>query len=80
VKAKNENLLIPAMSTGVGLVIHGLDKFNPVSSVSNVEVPAAAKDAADKKGKTTLSDKARETKETQGFLSRIKEFFDAEEE
>ena len=67
-------------STGVGLVIHGLDKFNPAAGVSNVEVPTSVKETADKKGKTTLSDKARETKETQGFLSRIKEFFDAEEE
>jgi hypothetical protein len=30
--------------------------------------------------KSPLSDKVRETKEGAGFLSRIKEFFDAEEE
>jgi cell division protein FtsA len=80
VKAKNENMLIPAMSTGVGLVIHGLDKFNPVAGALNVEVPVSAAASMDKKSKATLSDKVREAKDTQGFLSRIKEFFDAEEE
>jgi hypothetical protein len=68
------------MSTGVGLVIHGLEKFNPVTGTGNIEIPAVAQAAADKKSKVTLSDKVRETKDTQGFLSRIKEFFDAEEE
>jgi hypothetical protein len=68
------------MSTGVGLVIHGLDKFNPVAGALNVEVPLSAAASMDKKSKATLSDKAREAKDTQGFLSRIKEFFDAEEE
>jgi len=79
VKAKNENMLIPAMSTGVGLVIHGLEKFSPVPGVGNteaVEQPAMT----EKKVKSPLSDKVRETKEGAGFLSRIKEFFDAEEE
>jgi hypothetical protein len=75
VKAKNENMLIPAMSTGVGLVIYGLDKYNAVANVVNSEMPAA-----DKKAKGVLVDKARETKDSMGFLSRIREFFDAEEE
>jgi hypothetical protein len=78
VKAKNENLLIPAMSTGVGLVIYGLEKFSPIAGVSNTETQTTA--AGDKKQKPTLGDKARETKDSVGFLSRIKEFFDADEE
>jgi hypothetical protein len=76
VKAKNENLLIPAMSTGVGLVIHGLDKFNSAASVANAEMPAAS----EKKTKSILVDKDREKKDTVGLLTRIREFFDAEEE
>jgi len=75
VKAKNENLLIPAMSTGVGLVIHGLDKCNSSVSVVNSEMPAE-----DKKSKGVLVDKDREKRDSMGFLSRIREFFDAEEE
>jgi cell division protein FtsA len=80
VKAKNENMLIPAMSTGVGLVIHGLDKFNALAGVSNTEVVSEVTSGTDKKAKTPLSDKVRETKDSAGFLTRIKEFFDAEEE
>jgi len=77
VKAKNESLLIPAMSTGVGLVINGLEKFTVTPGAENqpMEIPVT-----EKKTITPLKDKQRETKASAGFLNRIKEFFDAEEE
>jgi cell division protein FtsA len=77
VKAKNENLLIPAMSTGVGLVIYGLEKYTVTPSSENqpMEIPSA-----ERKTTTPSKDKQRETKASAGFLNRIKEFFDAEEE
>ena len=77
VKAKNENLLIPAMSTGVGLVIHGLEKYSVTPSAENqpMEIPAI-----ERKTTTPSKEKQRETKVSAGFLSRLKEFFDAEEE
>jgi cell division protein FtsA len=77
VKAKNENLLIPAMSTGVGLVINGLEKFtvSPTAENQPMEIPTT-----ERKTITPSKDKLRETKESAGFLSRLKEFFDAEEE
>jgi len=75
-KAPNENMLIPAMSTGVGLVINGLEKF----SVSMQPELVAEKQVHDKKATTTLKEKQKEGRGPAGFLNKIKEFFDAEEE
>jgi hypothetical protein len=74
-KAVNENLLIPAMSTGVGLVINGLEKFSVSMTQENPTV-----EAHDKKGTSTLKEKQREGRGPAGFLNKIKEFFEAEEE
>jgi cell division protein FtsA len=80
VKAKNENLLIPAMSTGVGLVIQGLEKFSPAPVLTNTESTTVISNTDSKKKKSSISDKDREGREGASLLSRIKEFFDAEEE
>ncbi len=79
VKAKNENMLIPAMSTGVGLVIYGLEKFSVNTSVENQPITTPAT-SAEKKATTPLKDTKREVKESFSFLNSIKQFFDAEEE
>jgi cell division protein FtsA len=79
VKAKNENMLIPAMSTGVGLVIYGLEKFSVNTSVENQPIATPAT-SAEKKTTTPLKDTKREVKESFSFLNSIKQFFDAEEE
>ncbi len=74
-KAANENMLIPAMSTGVGLVINGLDKFSVSMADCNTE-----NTTRDKQATSTLKAKQRENRGPASFLSKIKEFFEAEEE
>ncbi len=74
-KAVNENLLIPAMSTGVGLVINGLEKYN-------ISVPHeyTTETIADKTPETTVKQKQRDSRGPVSFLNKIKEFFDADED
>ncbi len=74
-KAANENMLIPALSTGVGLVIKGLDKFSVSMSDNSTE-----NTAHDKQSTSTLKEKQRENRGPASFLNKIKEFFEAEEE
>lgn len=73
-KAANDNLLIPAMSTGVGLVIHGLDTMRKGTAGGNAE-PIAQETVS-----STIKEKQRDSRGTVGFLNKIKEFFDAEED
>lgn len=74
-KAVNENLLIPAMSTGVGLVINGLEKYN-------ISIPPeyTTETIADKAPETTVKQKQRDSRGPVSFLNKIKEFFDADED
>ncbi len=73
-KAANDNLLIPAMSTGVGLVIHGLEtKYK--GNIGSTAEPVAQETVT-----STIKEKQRDSRGTVGFLNRIKEFFDAEED
>lgn len=76
--APNANLLIPAMSTGVGLVINGLEKYS-VSMKQEVVVENPF-DMHDKKTMDTIKEKQRDQRGPSSFLSKIKEFFDAEED
>jgi cell division protein FtsA len=75
-KSVDDSLLIPAMSTGVGLVINGLEKF----SVSMQQETIQTEQSGDKKSSHVAREKQRESRSSAGFLNRIKEFFDAEEE
>ncbi len=75
-KSVDDNLLIPAMSTGVGLVINGLEKY----SVSMQSESVHAEQTPDKKASSPLREKHRDNRGPASFLNRIKEFFDAEEE
>jgi cell division protein FtsA len=75
-KSVDDNLLIPAMSTGVGLVINGLEKY----SVSMQSESVNAETTQDKKSSSPLREKHRDNRGPASFLNRIKEFFDAEEE
>jgi cell division protein FtsA len=74
-KAPNENMLMPALSTGVGLVINGLEKYSVP-----MHTEAVNEAHQEKKTISTLKEKQKEGRGPAGFLSRIKEFFDAEEE
>ncbi len=74
-KAPNENMLMPALSTGVGLVINGLEKYSVPMHTETVNEAQQ-----EKKPMSTLKEKQKEGRGPAGFLSRIKEFFDAEEE
>ncbi|MFN0031636.1 MAG: cell division protein FtsA [Flavobacteriales bacterium] len=74
-KAVNDNLLIPAMSTGVGLVINGLEKFG----ATTIADPTAAAEG-DKTTESTVKEKQRDTRGPVSFLNKIKEFFDAEDD
>jgi hypothetical protein len=67
-------MLIPAMSTGVGLVINGLEKY----SVSMNADQANA--TQERKPNDTLKEKHKEGRGPASFLNKIKEFFEAEEE
>ncbi|MBL0314866.1 MAG: cell division protein FtsA [Flavobacteriales bacterium] len=73
-KSVDDNLLIPAMSTGVGLVINGLEKY----SVSMQSESVHAEQTPDKKASSPLREKHRDNRGPASFLNRIKEFFDAE--
>lgn len=74
-KAANENMLIPAMSTGVGLVINGLDKFSVSMADHHTE-----NTTHDKQATSTLKEKQGDSRGPASFLNKIKEFFEAEEE
>ncbi len=72
-KAPNEDLLVPAMSTGVGLVIHGLDRTRGASTRENTTQTEGTHDPA-------VREKPRDEKGPARFLTRLKEFFEAEED
>ncbi|MBL7943387.1 MAG: cell division protein FtsA [Flavobacteriales bacterium] len=76
-KAPNEEMLVPALSTGVGLVMYGQDK--PASVVREANAQEAGE--TDKKGKEKpIIEPRRDRRGPASFLQRIKEFFEAEEE
>lgn len=77
-QAPNENMLIPAMSTGVGLVINGLEKYSVSMKHENSSENPFEADSTKQAG--ILKEKTKETRASSTFLSKIKEFFDAEED
>lgn len=78
-KAPNENMLVPAMSTGVGLVIHGLEQV--VDGPANQNAPAMQKEEEENTQPATAPrTRTRDEKGPSRFLARLKEFFEAEDE
>jgi len=77
-QAPNENMLIPAMSTGVGLVINGLEKYSV--SMKHEDSSENPFETDSTKQTSILKEKTKETRASSTFLSKIKEFFDAEED
>jgi cell division protein FtsA len=76
-KAPSEEMLMPFLSTGVGLVINGLEK----ASLQQGNEPIAETVAAhDKQESTSIKARQRDNRGPAGFLSKIKEFFDQEED
>lgn len=71
-KAPNEGMLVPAMSTGVGLVIHSVKE-----QVENVAV------REEEQAETPETVRPQRTPDQRGparFLSKLREFFEAEDE
>ncbi|MDZ4824473.1 MAG: cell division protein FtsA [Flavobacteriales bacterium] len=78
-KVAREDMLVPALSTGVGLVIYGLDKVQ-YNLADNTVTADVATDEKVKGKKSTIKEKQRDNRGPASFLARIKEFFEAEEE
>jgi cell division protein FtsA len=79
-KAVNENMLTPTLSTGVGLVINSLDKLviektREKSPKEKEETPVEAPKPISR-GK----EEQRSGRFGQGFLNKIKEFLETEED
>jgi cell division protein FtsA len=78
-KAPNENMLVPAMSTGVGLVIHGLGHF--IDGAANQNAPAMQKEEEEStQPNPAPRQRPRDEKGPSRFLAKLKEFFEAEDE
>lgn len=77
-KAVNENMLVPAMSTGVGLVVNGLEKLSV--SMQHEQPSVQSESPLSEKRTNPLKEKQRDGRGPTGFLNKIKEFFEAEEE
>jgi cell division protein FtsA len=71
-KAPNESLLVPAMSTGVGLVIHSLKEQPDNTPVSEIQESSPSE--------TEVATTPRDSRGPGRFLSKLKEFFEAEDE
>lgn len=77
-KAPNEDMLVPSMSTGVGLVLTSNERMNntlakPVVS-KEIEEPTPAPT------ESIAKEKQRDNRGPASFLAKIKDFFDAEED
>jgi cell division protein FtsA len=78
-KAPNENMLVPAMSTGVGLVIHGLGHY--IDGAANQNAPAMQKEEEEStQPNPAPRQRPRDEKGPSRFLAKLKEFFEAEDE
>ncbi len=77
-KAPNEEMLVPSLSTGVGLGMYGQEK--PAAVIREATPQEAAQLEKGKKGKPSSPDKGTDRRGPAAFLQRIKEFFEAEEE
>lgn len=77
-KAPNEDMLVPAMSTGVGLVLTSNERMNNTlakpSAVKETEEPETAP------VESIAKEKQRDNRGPASFLAKIKDFFDAEED
>jgi cell division protein FtsA len=73
-KAPNEEMLVPAMSTGVGLVLTSFKSKKNTLIGSDVQVEEETTQE-----ETPIAPPKKESKPV-GFLAKIKEFFDADDE
>lgn len=77
-KAPNEDMLVPAMSTGVGLVLTSNERMN-----NTLAKPSAAKETEEPETapvESIAKEKQRDNRGPASFLAKIKDFFDAEED
>ncbi len=78
-KAPNENMLVPAMSTGVGLVICGLQNA-PGQSAASTASPNQETQPEQPIQEPVSRARNRDEKGPSRFLAKLKEFFEAEDE
>lgn len=81
-KAPTEDMLVPSFSTGVGLVIEGLDKHGKSREFKNLlhsDILTKQEQKEEPKEEPTVEEKPKPPRRP-GFLQRFKEFFETEEE
>jgi cell division protein FtsA len=81
-KAPSEDMLMPTLSTGVGLVINGLEKGSKYESkVIETEITDTVEPQIEEQSEPKAPEKAPKAKDRGiGFLQRFKEFFETEED
>ncbi len=81
-KAPSEDMLMPTLSTGVGLVINGLEKGSKYEGkVIEAEITDTVEPEIEEQIEPKAPEKAPKAKDRGvGFLQRFKEFFETEEE
>jgi cell division protein FtsA len=81
-KAPSEDMLMPTLSTGVGLVINGLEKGSKYEgTVIEAEITDTVEPEIEEQIEPKAPEKAPKAKDRGiGFLQRFKEFFETEEE
>jgi cell division protein FtsA len=81
-KAPSEDMLMPTLSTGVGLVINGLEKGSKFEAkVVETEITDTVEPQIEEQSEPKAPEKAPKAKDRGiGFLQRFKEFFETEEE
>ena len=81
-KAPSEDMLMPTLSTGVGLVINGLEKGSKYEAkVIETDITDAVEPQIEEQSEPKAPEKAPKAKDRGiGFLQRFKEFFETEED
>ncbi len=81
-KAPSEDMLMPTLSTGVGLVINGLEKGSKYEAkVIETEITDTVEPQIEEQSEPKAPEKAPKAKDRGiGFLQRFKEFFETEED
>lgn len=82
-KAPSEDMLVPSFSTGVGLVIDGLDKNGKSREYRNIlqsDIELKEEETKEEPQVNPIPEDKPKPPRRPGFLQRFKEFFETEEE
>jgi cell division protein FtsA len=77
-KAPNEDMLVPSMSTGVGLVLTSNERMN--NTLAKPAVSKEIEEPTPAPSESIAKEKQRDNRGPASFLAKIKDFFDAEED